>query len=365
MAKLIHAWGDLSDLLLKEDQNLEKFHLPDKEIGEGAYAPNDLTTIEQLKIKTAGDAAKVLAILKGNRIAYQPSSLALFASTPVGADVGVGANTDIRGKGQAMVEIFSVRITSIGEKDNNGKLYGSIELVDGLGPIQLYNLKAGDSEPIGANDIVTLQGPYRAISASQVFMVSIDLKSKGSFFSSDDQVSMGSFTWDLCELTNNEYYDKRLTYDVNGKNGSATVYYTPFSDAVQARVEVLPVDGDGEDPADVYGSLVARYNNYDYLTDEQKKYYRTTLFKKTSEQHIDVKPGKLIPLSRSVVVVPTTSSLVIEADLWDHNTFVSDDEIAKGVVEFPPQLEGKSTKDIQGKFGLVRVTVAWSGQISE
>jgi len=351
MELLIHNWTLLSDMLLRDDQYAIPFRLPKNNDG----SPNELSTLPELKIVTSADAASCLAILKGNY--HPPKKLAFVISPNIATDVADASN-DVQGEGLALVEVFSVQVA-----DNAGKnpvnLYGSIELFDGLGTFPLYSRTKDQSEPIRPNDIATLTGPYRGVSGSQFFKVTIDLKNKGAGGPSrDEEVSNGSFAWDVCELTNNYYYDKRLTYIVSGKNGKVTVYYTPFRDAIQARVEVQLVDGGGQDPVDVQGSLVAQYSNYDYSTEEQKKYYRTVLFSKASR--VNVRSN--IPLSRSVVAVPTAGSLKIEANMSSAN---NNREIAKGTAVFPPQLNGKITKDIAGKEGRVRVTVTWCPQISE
>lgn len=354
MAKLLHSWTPLSDMLLREDQFAVYFRLPTKPDG----SPNDLSKYPELNIVTAANAAERVAILKGNYPTL--SAFAFVVSPSINANsVEHKANTsNVQGKGIAMVEVFSVRVTNIAGK-NPGSLYGNIELFDGLGSFPLYNLQRDKSESIRPNDIAGLTGPYRGLSGSQFFQVNVDLKNKGSSTSSDDEVSKGSLAWDLCELTNNNYYDKRLTSIVTGKSGSVTIYYTPFSNAIQARVEVMLVDGGGQNPVDIQGSLFAQYSNYSYSTDEEKKYYRTAVFSKPASK---VNVGSKIPLSRTVVAVPTAGSLIIEANM----TSVNNREIAKGTANFQPQMSGPPiAKEITGKNGRIRVTVTWSAQISE
>lgn len=344
MEPLIKNWGGLSDMLLREDQFAIYFRLPrDKELNQ----PNILTRTKELGIVTSADAAKCIAVLKGN---YPTPRLKV-----TGLSASANSGTSIQGKGLPLLQVFSVRINNTA-----GQIYGKIQVDDGLGTFHLYNRQRTYYESI--TETLTLAGPYRGTSASQYFEVSLVLKKLGSTASSDAEISSGSFSWDLCQLSNNDYYDKRLSYVVSGKGGSATVYYTPFRDAVQANVEVVLINGDGKDPAEVYGTLVARYSNYDYPTGSDKaKYYQTTLFNKPNKEIVKVKPGSPIPLSRSVIAVPTTGSLITEANL----SVSSGKEIAKGTAEFPPQLDGKTVKDIKGKYGLVRVTVAWKGRISD
>ncbi|KAL7232923.1 hypothetical protein ACSBR1_016725 [Camellia fascicularis] len=81
----------------------------------------------------------------------------------------------------------------------------------------------------------------------------------------------------------------------------------------------------------------------------------SVLFRKKSDEHVDVRPEQPIPLSRSVVAVPSNSSLIVWAVLMDHNG-----EIAKGTAEFPAQLSGTAQKNIFGQHGEIRVKVTWT-----
>ncbi|CAO2833608.1 unnamed protein product [Amaranthus hypochondriacus] len=344
MEELIKSWGNLSDMLLREDQYAIYFRLPrDKETNQ----PNILTRTKEIGIVTSADAAKCVALLKGN---YPAPKLQFAAFSPVSN----APSTSIRGKGLPLLQVYSVYINNlVGEIE----LYGKVQINDGLGTFHLYNRQRTSYESIQVSEGVTLSGPYRGSSASQYFEVNLDLKKRGNSVGLDVDISKGSFSWDLCQLSNNNYYDKQLSYVVHGKNASATVYYTPFRDAVQANVEVVLVNGDGKDPAEVYGSMVARYSNYN----DQSKYYQSVLFRKSSKDCVKVKPGNSIPLSRFVVAVPTLGSLIVDANFC----VSSGREIAKGIAEFPPQLDGKTVRDIKGTYGLVRVTVSWKGRISD
>ncbi|XP_021759045.1 60 kDa jasmonate-induced protein-like isoform X2 [Chenopodium quinoa] len=345
MEPLIKNWGDLSDMLLREDQFAIYFRLPrDKETNQ----PNILTRTKELGIVTSADAAKCISVLKGN---YPTRKLQLM-----GIPAAANSGNSIQGKGLPLLQVFSVHINNIA-----GEIYGTIQVDDGLGTLHLYKRQRTDYESIKTNEALTLTGPYRCTSVSQYFKVSLDLKKRGNNPTSDVEVSNDLFSWDICQLSNDDYYDKRLSNVVNGRSGSATVYYTPFRDAVQANVEVVLINGDGKNPAEVYGSLVARYSNYIFSTGDEQAKYQSTLFNKPSKEFVKVNPGTPIPLSRAVISVPTTGSLITEA-----NIFVSSNkEISKGTAEFPPQLDGKTVKAIKGKFGLVRVTVAWKAQISD
>ena len=84
-----------------------------------------------------------------------------------------------------------------------------------------------------------------------------------------------------------------------------------FSNNVQATISVKLINGDGEDPADVYGNISGRFG-----IDSQ-----FTLFNKSQSQYIEVRPGEFIPLERDEVVVPGEASEVeITAYLMDYDT---------------------------------------------
>ncbi|XP_021727002.1 uncharacterized protein LOC110694144 [Chenopodium quinoa] len=67
-----------------------------------------------------------------------------------------------------------------------------------------------------------------------------------------------------------------------------------FSNNVQATLSVKLINGDGEDPAGVYGNINGRFGIGSQFS----------LFAKQQSQRIEVRPGEFIPLSRSDVNVP-------------------------------------------------------------
>ncbi|XP_048500904.2 uncharacterized protein LOC125497597 [Beta vulgaris subsp. vulgaris] len=98
-----------------------------------------------------------------------------------------------------------------------------------------------------------------------------------------------------------------------------------FSNNVQATISVKLINGDGEDPADVYGNISGRFGIGSQFQ----------LFNKSQSQYIEVRPGEFIPLERDEVVVPgEASELEITAYLMDYDTLSSDDEIANGKAVF-------------------------------
>ncbi|CAL5435521.1 unnamed protein product [Camellia sinensis] len=235
------------------------------------------------------------------------------------------------------VEVFSVRINHI----DGVKLYGTITGTDGQSSESIYNRSRDHYESISPGQTALLTGPARCISACDSFTIDVALKDKDKL-SPDDDVSSEQIPWNVYNITNK--YDEPLYEDVPGKNGSVTVNYVVFRNAVGAIVEVTLVNRGGENSAHVYGLLTARNGNF---------MNESVLFrKKSDDEHVDVRPEQPIPLSRSVVAVPSNSSLIVWAALMDHHG-----EIAKGTAEFPAQHSGTSQKNIFGEHGEIRVEV--------
>ncbi|KAI8027926.1 hypothetical protein LOK49_LG02G02112 [Camellia lanceoleosa] len=247
-----------------------------------------------------------------------------------------------------MLKVFTVRINNIDEEDP-GQLYGTITVTDGLSSQYIYNRSRDNYESIRPRDTTLLTSPAaRSISAYDSFTIDAALKDKDKL-SLDDDVSSGQISWNVFNTTNE--YDKPLYEYVPGKYGSVTVNYIVLSDAVEAIVEVTLINGDGENPVDVYRLITAHNGNF---TNE------SVLFRKISNEYIDVKPGHPIPLSRSVVAIPQNSSLIVRANLMDHDSLSPNDEIANGTTQFPAQLSGTSQKNISGKYGEIQVKVTWA-----
>ncbi|KMS95649.1 hypothetical protein BVRB_006240 [Beta vulgaris subsp. vulgaris] len=124
-----------------------------------------------------------------------------------------------------------------------------------------------------------------------------------------------------------------------------------FSNNVQATISVKLINGDGEDPADVYGRIAGRFGIGSEFV----------LFDKSQSQRIEVRPEEFIPLERDEVVVPAEASeLEITAHLMDYDTISPDDEIANGKAVFLVKSAGQSDKKpIAGQYGSIEVNVVW------
>ncbi|OTA84419.1 hypothetical protein M434DRAFT_172717 [Hypoxylon sp. CO27-5] len=323
LVNLENAWGGLSEALIHAEQDT----------GDHTFryrVDNDL------EFHTVGAAAGAIAMLVCRSSGSSRTTRAV--ETPW-ADYP---------KGRALVEVFWMRIDKI-DGESLGSLYGTVKAVDGPGSQDLYNRDKSNIEYIRPDQFALLTGPPESISAADSFSLNLDLWNKNAWLS-DHGIAQGSISFNVFDPGNK--YDENITRQVSGEYGSVTLNYVVLSNAAQALVEVVLIDGDGEDPADVYGNISAD-NGYAY-------YGEIELFRKARSEYIDVRPGAKIPLLRSAIAVPMTRSLRIKALLYDYDTISPDDEIANGVAVFDPLILQSENKYITGKYGKIEVRVTWN-----
>ncbi|KAF8395082.1 hypothetical protein HHK36_019022 [Tetracentron sinense] len=248
-----------------------------------------------------------------------------------------------------LIELYSVHILNF-----TGNIYGTIRVQDPMLLQDIYIREREDSEPIcPADNDLLMTGPDEALSALGDFTIFVDLMDKDR--------GLPLVTRGLMARTMNKYrYDKPIVSVVKGNYGdgyescSVRVRYNLLRDAVEAAVKVTLIIRDGEDPSHVFGRITACNPNFA----EEK----IVLFRKSSKEHIDVRSGQLIPLSRFVVVVPVNSSLIVGADLLNYNA-ISSDTIAKGTAEFPAKFRGTFEKLICGQCSEIQVKVTFGPEI--
>jgi hypothetical protein len=150
---------------------------------------------------------------------------------------------------QPLAEVLSVQINKC---DMSGLLflYGTVKVDDKLGSQNIYNRKKEECKLIGMSKYFLRTTLARSIYASNDVLITIDLsyctKSKGVDF------SKGKIHWNFLDTK----YDNVLSEKVYGKDGSITVRYIVFSDAVEATVEVI-VEKRGRN---IHGCIYARSN---------------------------------------------------------------------------------------------------------
>lgn len=71
----------------------------------------------------------------------------------------------------------------------------------------------------------------------------------------------GQIAWNVYDHIN--VYDKLRTDIISGKYGSAALNYVVMSDAAEALVEVILINGGGTDPANVYGRILLPNSSFD------------------------------------------------------------------------------------------------------
>ncbi|EOY12703.1 Uncharacterized protein TCM_031227 [Theobroma cacao] len=298
-------------------------------------------------IWTVGQAIAALGILlyvprKSNRVKRQAD---VDAGNVHNVDIAADTNVSYV---RTLVSIEYIRVNNIDGEDP-GDLYGTVKVKDFWGLHTVYDRSSSDYESKGPGGFATLTGPSTAISGGDVFVISVNLWDHDSL-SPDDEIAQGDIVWEpRNENLTFANYDKRLETVVYGKDGNVTIGYSVVRQALNATVDVLLINGDNESPADVYGTIKASQ-------DLEGSSTSLTLFEKSSDEYIQVRPYHSIPLTRSVVVAPASSGLTITTDLWDYDTVSPDDQIAKGSAHFDAVV-GTQTKSIYGRYGEVQVSV--------
>ncbi|KAF8395107.1 hypothetical protein HHK36_019048 [Tetracentron sinense] len=237
-------------------------------------------------------------------------------------------------EGQPRVEVFSVVFTKI---HGSGHLYGTITFHGSVSPRFLYNRKREESESesesiIRPGDTALLTGPARSLFALDSFNIDVDIVDKDDYPSPDESFRRKQLSWNVYKP--NKPYDVPLCADIDGKYCSVKVNYIVFTDAVAATVEVTLLIG--KDTTRVFGQIAAGNANFSN---------ESVLFQKSSNEHIEVGPAQVIPLSRSLVAVPLNSVLIIRADLWDYDT---SDVIVESIARFHASPSGTFEKRIRG-----------------
>ncbi|XP_054779246.1 uncharacterized protein LOC129287113 [Prosopis cineraria] len=333
---LVRSWYRLSAALLRADAYpQERFHLLPNNI---RIPPNNR------QIRTLAEALEILGILLGLCfIGSGPKRLPRMASEEEQCFLGI-----------PLLQVFSVRMNNIDSEDP-GQLYGTITIDDGLYTRFIYNRTRGNYESISPGQNVTLIGPPESVSAFGNVNIKLLLTDK-DIVSADDAIMNEDISWDAANI--GHVYDKLIAKKLDSSRGSVTVNYAVLRNAVAARVTISVEEG-GEYDVEVYGQASAYYNNWDQGSDDAT----CLLFKRSSNDYVEVRRWQTIPLLRSVIAVPLSSSLKVSARLYDHDPISADDEIANGTVEFPvpDKIPDTSFKRVDGQDGnYVTVTVYWT-----
>ncbi|KAK9734603.1 hypothetical protein RND81_04G151200 [Saponaria officinalis] len=255
-----------------------------------------------------------------------------------------------------LIEVLSVCISSDFNDGEPCEIYGSILALEEQCPLfDLYDRSnPEDSETIVKRGTLSLKGPDdRAIIPSLSPTLHICLKDRIRGV----EVVNGHLN---LELGDEDSCDRLIKRAVEGAYGVAYVYYVVFQFAVYGTFEVRVTsnDNDGKkgNVADIYGSIVAEYENATMYCndDDEVKLFAPRLFDEPPHLPLRVLLGTPIRLFRNVLAVPAYSSLSIKVNLCDSNGTIAD-----GCLEFPAYTLGDKTLCIQTQYACVEVTVRW------
>ncbi|CAH9103933.1 unnamed protein product [Cuscuta europaea] len=211
------------------------------------------------------------------------------------------------------IEIFSV---FVGRQNSNAlRIYGSLEILSDDHQICLIFKRDRNDALDLLKHLESTIGVLDGLRGYEEcpLEIKIDLKD------AEDRLSIkGYVDWQASALESSSWCDKQLCNVFQGENGFATVHYSIFSKAVQAVIKTslnFKMGYVNDCSQKVYGSLIAHYNCFDYSSRYTKEYYRSVLFRRIEDEVIELNADSTLPLSRSMVVVPAYSSLVIDVDL--------------------------------------------------
>ncbi|QPH02621.1 hypothetical protein C2857_006835 [Epichloe festucae Fl1] len=342
-----NGWGLVSNAILRSD------NFP--------QAPFQLQVPNGMQINNIAQAITVIAILlrqnaggsasPWSRREVEMSSKSASASASASAPAPAAAAAAASGgplvlDGRPLVEVFSIRCTSL-SRGSSAEAYGSIVATDALRGYGLFQRGQTDYQQISVNDKLKLTGPERAISAAGDFDFNFNVLDY-DVLTRDDQISVGVTGWNAYDPTN--VFDTVKTDTVSGKDGALAINYVVLSNAAKAQIELVLINGDGEDPANVYGLVFAQSSAYDIPID---------LFRNSVAERVKVSPGQPIPLQRTNLAVSMGERLYITIKLFDHDSLSADDEISSGVLLSVPQLFTSMSSNIAGEHGMVEARVSW------
>ncbi|KAF3913038.1 Ricin [Orbilia brochopaga] len=274
-------------------------------------------------------------------------------------------------QGKQLFDILSIKTSWDSHPPKKYELYGKVWTSDAtFGRTNIYHVDVSDSHGIAAGNGYNLPldfgGQMHALSAQSHVTVGFELQRYDIPFG--DKISTGEIEWDAFNNAGVNVYDQILTQAVAGETGLAEMEYIVFSNAVEAHVEVIVINGD-DDPAQVFGRVTASYPMPRGAPSPSKaggadahendgKTMTVDLLPKDVPYH-DVKKGEKVRLRKPFVVVPWAQELTIDIDLWDHNTITPNHQIGLGKVTFAPEFEKSSTQTIKVEKGAIEIRITW------
>ena len=249
------------------------------------------------------------------------------------------------------LEIFSVFFG--GRRQKTVQIFGSIEVLsdDDDRICYIFNRDKKDALILSENE-----KSLPVSDGSRVFDDCSSLQMKFSIKDTEDRLAIrGLVDWAASVLDTSLWYEKQLCSLIPGQQGGfAAIHYSIFSEAVGANIKVFlnPKTGCGDVCPKIWGSLIAQYSCYDYTSRFNKDYYRIVLFEKIQDDLIQVSDDSRIPLSRSMIVVPSYASLIVNIDIL----FGKSDENFSCATKIEI---GEGFKIVETNSYLLRIEVDW------
>ncbi|KAK9713053.1 hypothetical protein RND81_06G000300 [Saponaria officinalis] len=259
-----------------------------------------------------------------------------------------------------LVEVFTLKIDH--DSNNVIDIYGRMGISDHCMSCEVFNRNETNPVTLSTNcNTIPIIGPRRSFDGPLSLTMGLMLRDvQGRIF------IQGDLSWYYDSVNRPiSWYDRRISAVFFGVHGYATVFYTVFSEAVQAFVKVsFMSDGHPDVSHHVYGTIVARYSNEDYderySTEYEKAYYQSVLFKEARGNSLELKSGCRMPLLKSMVAVPADASLIVDVDLYASSTLdeCSEERLEK-VVGFGTIAGAYNTQVIQSKSHRIEISVEW------
>ncbi|GGM58857.1 hypothetical protein GCM10012275_32590 [Longimycelium tulufanense] len=245
--------------------------------------------------------------------------------------------------------VDSVRIGDA-DGENPADIYGEITLISGSQKVSAFKAvdRKGSAVEAGPGDALPVK--HTAIEVPGKAAIKVNLIDwDETVLDPDDEVANGTITWDPAKDSLGTH-----TRRVTGKNGKVDVTYRVAPDWYRLTVnEVKILNADGENPADIYGSVSLDNGSV-----------QTFAFQRNDSNVVEVGPGGTLPLDdRSVT---GGGSLYVNVNLTDYDASIleKDDEVAKGRATWstPQHRPGRFVQKIKGQFGEVEVTYTVSAE---
>ncbi|XP_074307569.1 uncharacterized protein LOC141642623 [Silene latifolia] len=212
---------------------------------------------------------------------------------------------------RSLVEVYTVVIHH--NTNRELEIFGTVAIRDSNSRFLLFD--RDELNPVkysGKEEIIPIEVKWRCLNMTEYLAMGVKLKDvKG------EVLIEGEISWSSDNVKKPmSWYDERICSVIRGVNGYAEVFYIIFSEAVQAKLRILfKCNGYPDVTHRLSGSVVATHSNETYLTEHEKAYYQSVLYRGNSSSNLQLQSGCALPLSKSVVAVPIDAVLTVAIDL--------------------------------------------------